>query len=68
MYLVNCFTIWTHNPHINVKKSSLSNLEHQTHLGARLHFVKEAFLSVSIHCDEVRPGDRHKICQNQGQH
>ena len=63
-YLVDGFAIWTHDSDINIKKSSLSHLKHQTHLGARLDFIKETFFCMSINCYEVGPGCGHKICQN----
>ena len=64
LYLVDGFAIWTHNSDIDIKKSSLGHLKHQTHLGARLNFVKETFFCVCINCDEIGPGCGHEICQN----
>lgn len=36
-YLVDSLAIRPHNPDINIQEASLSDLEHETHLGARLH-------------------------------
>ena len=41
LYLVDCFSIWTNYPDINVQEASFSHLKHEAHFCARLYLGKE---------------------------
>ena len=47
---MDSFAVRPHDPDVNIQESTLSHLEHEAHLGARLHLR-----------DTVRDGDRDEV-------